>query len=128
MAKRRKSKAAPAKSSGNMMAKVGAWAFIVGVILALVSGFWALNPTWTSVLIVLGLLVGFLNITGKEVNQFLFAGLVLVVMASLGGTVLSRIAVVGPALQNIFSALVVFVVPATLVVALKAIYSVAHDD
>lgn len=115
------------KKSDNMMERVGAWAFIAGVVIALVSGFWPPTAGWTSVLIVLGLAVGFLNVTKGETNQFLFTALVLVVMAGLGGDLLARVSSVGEMLRNIFSSLVTFVIPAAVVVALKTVYSLAHD-
>ncbi|MBW2968304.1 hypothetical protein KY362_07505, partial [Candidatus Woesearchaeota archaeon] len=92
------------KGQDNMMQKIGSWAFIVGVILAIIAGFWPLGTVMTSILIILGLIVGFLNVTGKETNSFLFATLVLVVMTSMGGQVLSNIQYVGPMLSSIFQA------------------------
>jgi hypothetical protein len=112
----------------NLIQKVGSWAFIVGLIIAIIAGFWPLETVTTSVLIVLGLIVGFLNITGKETNSFLFATLVLVVMTSMGGQVLAGIRFVGPMLQNMFSAMMLFIIPAGVVVGLKAIYSLAESE
>ena len=116
------------KKHVNVVQKVGSWAFIVGLIIAIIAGFWPLGPTMTTVLIVLGLIVGFLNVTGKETNSFLFATLVLVVMTSLGGQLLASIKFVGPMLQSIFTAMMLFIVPAALIVALKAIYTLAEAE
>ncbi|MBI4739521.1 hypothetical protein HY772_08355 [Candidatus Woesearchaeota archaeon] len=112
----------------SMVQKVGSWAFIIGLLIAVVAGFWTIIPAVTSVLIVLGLIVGFLNVTGSETQGFLFASVSLVIVASLGGNVLSTIQVVGPMLQNIFSTIVLFVLPATMVVCLKAIYALAAEE
>jgi hypothetical protein len=111
----------------NVVQKVGSIAFIIGLIIAIIAGFWPLGAVMTTVLIVLGIIVGFLNVTGKETNSFLFASLVLVVMATQGGQLLSSIQYVGTMLQSIFTAMVLFIVPAALIVALKAIYALAED-
>ncbi len=116
------------KKEQNVIKRVGSWAFIVGLIIAIIAGFWPLGATMTSVLIILGLVVGFLNVTGRETNTFLFATLVLVVMASQGGQILESVSDVGPFLKSLFSAMMLFVIPAALVVALKAIYSVEETE
>ena len=112
----------------NVVQKTGSWAFIIGLIIAIIAGFWPLATVMTSVLIILGLIVGFLNVTGKETNSFLFATLVLVVMASFGGQLLVNIKYVGPMLENMFSAMLLFIIPSSSVVALKAIYALAEDE
>ncbi len=116
------------KHIANTIQKAGSWAFIVGLIIAIIAGFWPLGTVMTTVLIILGLIVGFLNVTGKETNSFLFSGLVLVVMASMGGQVLSSIQYIGPMLQSVFSAMMLFIIPASLIVALKAIYALAENE
>lgn len=114
--------------SNNGMEKVGAWAFIIGVILAIIAGlFFGANTVVTSVLIVLGIIVGFLNITDKETNSYLLAAVSLVIVTSFGGAVLGNVAVIGMYLQGILSAIMTFVIPAVIIVALKAIYSIAND-
>jgi len=112
----------------NTIQKAGSWAFIVGLIIAIIAGFWPLGTVMTSVLIILGLIVGFLNVTGKETNSFLFSTLVLVVMSSMGGQLLSTIQYIGPMLQSIFSAMMLFIIPAAVVVALKAIYALVKNE
>jgi hypothetical protein len=116
------------KKSVNVVQKAGSWAFIVGLIIAIIAGFWPLGTVMTSVLIILGLIVGFLNVTGKETNSFLFATLVLVVMTSMGGQLLGGIQYIGPMLQSIFSAMMLFIIPAALIVGLKAIYALAEAE
>ena len=116
------------KKSVNVIQKVGSWAFIAGVIIAIIAGFYQLGTVMTSVLIILGLIVGFLNVTGKETNSFLFATLVLAVVSSMGGQLLGGIQYVGLLLQSVFSAMMLFIVPAAVVVALKAIYALAEEE
>ena len=121
-----------AKNTGvSMVAKIGSWAFIIGIIIALLVGIFtrgAGNPITTSILIVLGLIVGFLNVTGKETTPFLLASLALVIVASFGGDVLGKVATIGPYLQGILNAIMTFVIQATIIVSLKAIWALAHDE
>ncbi|MFH1174665.1 MAG: hypothetical protein V1725_06020 [archaeon] len=113
-----------AKGKSSIMQKIGSWAFIIGVIIAIIAGFWPLSQVVTAILVVLGLFVGFLNVTGKESNNFLMAAAVLVIVATFGGSVLGSVTDV---LQQMLNAIIVFVVPAAIVVSLKAIYSLASD-
>lgn len=108
--------------------KIGAWAFIFGIIMAAVAGFWPLSAGLVSALIILGLIVGFLNIELHQANNFLFAALVLVLISSFGGSLLSQVAVIGETLASIFVAIVSFVTPAAIIVALKAVYEHAKED
>ena len=108
--------------------KLGSWAFIVGILIAIIAGFWPLDAIMTSVLIVLGLVVGLLNVTAAETTPFLLATVSLVIVSSLGGDVIKNVAVVGPTLQNVLSAMIVFIIPATIIVALKAIYALAATE
>ena len=106
---------------------VGSISFIAGVIIALLSGFMTLNGTLVAVLMVLGLIVGVLNVTQHESTSFLFSSLALVIVAALSGASFRSIAVIGPVLDGMFGALLAFVVPATIVVALKTILNEAKD-
>jgi len=120
-----------AKDSVDLLNKIGSWAFIIGVIIALIVGIFGAgtgNAITTSILILLGLIVGFLNVTGRETTPFLLAAVSLVLVSYYGGDVLSRIATIGPYLQGVLSAIMTFVIPATIIVALKAIYALAHDE
>ena len=113
-----------------MGSKMGEWAFIIGVVLAILFGF--VPSEWegmgTLVLVVLGLVVGFLNISEKESTPFLVAAAALMLTGS-AGTTLSLIPppVLGSFLQNAVEKIGVFVVPAAIVVALKSIQSLAKD-
>ena len=111
----------------SVMEKFGSWAFIIGVVIAIVAGYWPLNALITSVLIVLGLVVGLVNITGHETERFLLAAVSLVIVAKFGGDYLSTIEVVGPYFSSVFGAVQTFVIPATIIVALKTIYALAQD-
>lgn len=108
------------KKSGNIL---GSWSFLIGVILALLIGLFGslANPTLTYILVVLGLVVGLLNIADEEVEPFLIAGAVLVIVSSLGQSVIDNV----PLLDSVLGALAMLFVPATIVVALKHVFSLA---
>jgi hypothetical protein len=119
---------------GNMLAKVGAWAFIVGVVIALVAGFVPTNmqSLVTGVLVVVGLIVGFMNVTEKETTPFLMAAVAIMIALYTAGSAIDRsvetLGIVGTYLLVVMQSVNVFVFPATIVVALKAIYALAKDN
>jgi len=104
------------------MSKVGEWAFLGGVLLAVLVG---LIPgvlpgnLVALVLVVLGLLVGLINIGAKETHSFLLASVALLVAGAAG---LQTLPVVGGIVGSVLTNLVSFVAPAAVIVALKAVY------
>ena len=117
---------------------IGAWAFLVGVILAIVIG---LSTTLVSIpfltsysaqiyaiLVLIGIFVGFMNVAGKDSQTFLLAGTVLVIVSRFGmeGVTGSLIGIgVGDAVSSVFGALLALFAPATIIVALKTVFSIA---
>jgi len=103
---------------------LGAWAFLIGIILAVIIGLLGLGATkgiWAIVLVILGIIIGLLNVGGAELKEFLLAGAVLVIVSALGGETLLGVNYIGSILQ----ALVTLFVPATIVVALKTVFAIA---
>ena len=111
-----------------MEKRAGEWAFLIGFLLAVLFGF--LPDTWegtaTLLLVILGLVVGFLNISEKESTPFLVAAAALMLTASAGST-LALIPYIGNFLQNAVEKIGVFIVPAAIVVAIKSVRSLAKD-
>ena len=109
--------------------KIGAWAFLIGIVVAVTLGVFSAqvnSSTKTIVLwllILLGILIGVLNITNKESKNFLFASLALVIVSYFGGTVLNII----PVLGSVLGSLLVLFVPTTIIVALKLVFEMAKD-
>ncbi len=104
----------------------GGWAFLIGVILAVIFGFvgkGSLNSTLTLILFIIGIIVGLLNVTDKEATPFMMAAAVLVIVAALGGQVLNTITWLGGILQGIM----VLFIPATVVVAVRSVFMLAKD-
>jgi hypothetical protein len=117
---------------------IGAWAFLIGVILAIVIGLsttlvsipvlTSFSPQVYAILVLLGIFVGFMNVAGKDSQTFLLAGTVLVVVSRFGmeGVTGSLIGIgVGDAVSSVFGALLALFAPATIIVALKTVFSIA---
>lgn len=117
------------KGGDNML---GSWSFLVGVVLAVLlglgfTGAYATQMLWAVFL--LGLVVGLLNVTTKEASAFLTSGTVLVLVAYLGSSVLSSAASAGlgiDKLVNVLNAILMLFVPATIIVALRAVFGLAR--
>tara|TARA_Y100000310_G_C20073743_1_gene530588 strand:+ start:167 stop:535 length:369 start_codon:yes stop_codon:yes gene_type:complete len=118
------------KSKENL---VGAYAFLIGVILAVALGLFQEvlgsggNVAYIT-LVILGIVVGSLNVGDKDSNTFLLASLALVIVAALGNDTLqfiSNLSPIIPAFVNVLRALLVLFIPATIIVALKTVFSIA---
>ncbi len=117
--------------------KIGGYAFLLGVIIAVIAGLAAgmLSTTQAGyvalVLVILGLIVGFLNIKDKQITNFLVAAIALMVLGIATGDVATGgLAVIdklyaGKFLVSIVANIAVFVAPAALIVALKEVYNIA---
>ncbi len=106
------------------MDKLGKYAFIAGAVLAIVAGLLNFTAGWVFwVLALLGLVVGFLNVTGEETHGFLLAAIALLLSATSLRTLPELGERITPALEN----LSVFISPAALIVALKALFETAKD-
>ena len=116
---------------------VGAWAFLIGVVLALAVGILSaslgqLNAIILALLVILGLVVGFgfYNVSGKDINTFLMAAVSLVIVSFMGAEGIAGISFLNINIGNIVSstlgALLVMLVPATIVVAIKSLFSISQ--
>jgi len=120
---------------------LGAWAFLIGVVLAVlialiksfsITAFAKFNQIFYIILVVMGIIIGSINVRDKDINTFLLAGTVLVVVSKfglegvidrLGGSMLgiTQLGLIG---QEIFGALLVLFIPAVIIVALKSVFSI----
>lgn len=110
--------------------KLGAWAFIIGLILAIIvaiiSG--GTTPEWAViVLAILGIIVGLLNVKSSEVQKFLVAAIAFLLSFSALGTILTKIALNWAAIGAFFNLLSIFMASAAAVVAIKALFTVAKN-
>ncbi len=120
--------------------KVGSYAFLVGVVLAVLFGIIAVIAAdlvtgmagiVTLVLVILGLVVGFLNIHDKHVSDFLIATIAIAMIGGTAGGLVALDAVLaglGTILVNIVLGIQALVVAAALVVGLKKIFSLSKEQ
>jgi len=117
---------------------VGAWAFLIGLILAVLTGIIAgllqtsrVNPLVLGVLAILGLIIGYF-VSEKDVQTFLLASVSLVIVSYAGisglvlGAALSGVNI-GRVISSILQTLLALFVPATIIVALKTVFSIAKN-
>ncbi len=114
--------------------KLGAWAFILGVVIAIIAGLASgaiigYAGIVALVLVILGLAVGFINVSDKDITNFLIAAIALI---AIGTTSLASLNVLfagppglGTVLTTMLQNIAIFVAPATLVVSLKAVYNLS---
>jgi hypothetical protein len=102
--------------------RIGKWAFIVGLVIAVLAGLF-FQPTWAIwILAILGVIVGILNISVEDTQGFLLAAIAL----TLSATALNTIPVVGKAFSYVLPMVVAFVAGAMIVVALKKLFETAR--
>ena len=115
---------------------VGARVFLVGVILATVGGVilsmgYSVNPAILALLALLGLVAGFaVNVNDNVGTKFLLVAVSLVIVSFAGQQGLSGIALGRIRIWQIISAtlagLLALLVPATIVVAIKTLFTLAQ--
>ena len=108
------------------MDNLGRILFIVGIIAAaaLGVGFGGEQVSWVSwLLVILGAVVGFLNISGSETRTFLVAGIALILTA----TAFREVPVIGKELTAIMNSILGFLSGAIFVVAAKSLFDTARD-
>ena len=102
---------------------IGKWAFIIGLVIAVLAGLF-FQPEWAIwVLAILGVIVGLLNVTAEDTRGFLLAAIAL----TLSATALNTIPIVGTGFTVLMSFVVAFVAGATLVVAFKELFVTASS-
>jgi len=109
------------KPWGDYMKLIGSLAFYIGLIIAIVAGWVDMGMTGVVVLTVLGIIVGLLNVTGKETSRFLLATLVFIVAG------LAMKDIFGDVAARILAAYIAFTAAGGLVVALKEVYDIQKD-
>ena len=134
----------------DIMVKIGSWAFIIGIIIALIVGLYQsytlestdVTPFFGSdtggvvawVLAIIGVIVGLLAILGRgtitkqETPGFLLAGIALVVMGGIFvGWNQWLDPYIGALLEGISLSLAVFVAPAVGILAIKTVWDMGKE-
>jgi len=119
------------KSKENLF---GAYAVLAGVVLALTLGFFQASfiqarQDWLyALLAIIGIVVGIVSVgnDSKEATTFLLASISLVIVSAMGQDNLVLVGNTGIKIVVILNALLTMFIPATIVVALKTVFSVAR--
>ena len=117
-----------AKASSKAIGIIGMIAFFAGMIISVVGGIWFHNNAAISLaLVIMGIIVGFFNITAKEAMLFLIAAIALVVVGSGSFTALNDIFDgFGTALNGIVGYIAIFMVPAAIINAIRVMWTLAQ--
>jgi len=102
---------------------VGFWAFILGLAIAVVAGLLMPgNAIIVLVLVLLGIIIGCLNVTAKETQALLLAAIALIVV----GNAFAPLTFLGidKFLGGILAYITVLVAPAAVIAAIKTIWAI----
>jgi hypothetical protein len=105
---------------------IGSWAFLLGIVIAILAGLFGdfgTGAVLPAILLILGLVVGALNINLKEANTFLLTSTVLIIVSSFGISAFSM----APKIAATLNSVLMFLVPAIIVVAIKSIAETAKQ-
>jgi hypothetical protein len=109
----------------NILSTIGFWAFIIGLVIAVVAGIvFPANDIFIIILVVLGIIVGLLNVTAKETMLFLLATIALVVVGNAFASLTALS--IGKILGDILAYVAVFMAPAAIIAAIKALWAVGR--
>jgi len=106
-----------------MKEMVGKWAFVIGLIISIVAGIVNIGASGLAWLVVLGIIVGFINVTSKEVTGFLIATIALMMIGSVG----LNLPAVGLFVTSIVTAFTSFVAGAAFIVAIKEVFAITRN-
>jgi hypothetical protein len=117
---------------------IGAWASLAGVILAVIIGLSAkmlpipvivrYSTQMYALLLIIGLIVGYINSKARDTQIFLYSSAILIIVSRFGMDSVTGSLIgypIAETIKTVFSALTTLFVPATIVVALKSIFSVS---
>lgn len=119
------------KTEKGFLARVGPWAFFVGLAIAVFAAatkqvFWLLG--------LLGFVVGLLNVTDNELSLYLLASLTFLLSANTLSLTLSKLVAVMPLIGTwmvyidpLLANITLFVAPGAAIVALKALFNLSKD-
>ena len=122
--------------------KIAHWAFIACVAIAIVMGLVVgglyynhnsntvnANADVTLVLLILGIIVGLVTITAKEVTPFLIATIALIVasISNVWGPLSTISALLSDWAMYILNYIVAFVAPAAVIIAIRSVFAMEEE-
>ena len=102
---------------------IGFIAFILGLVIAIVAGALGWQYDWVILaLVLLGIIIGALNISSKEIIPLLLATIALVVVGGVFAPI--KTLGIGSILDSILSLVATLMAPAAVIAAVKALWNV----
>lgn len=118
------------KTQRSMIGIIGAIAFFAGMLLAIIGGGVSRdNGTIVLILIIMGIIIGLFNITGREMIPFLVAAIALVVVGSAVRPFSPLDDVIdglGRVLNGMVAYIAVLMTPAAIINAVRVVWSLAQ--
>lgn len=105
------------------MGKLGRWAFLIGLLVAVVAAIITPQRWMLGLLALLGVVVGAVNVTGEEESTFLLAAVAFLVSTAA----FAALPVIGSFATEVMARIAVFVSAALIVVALRTLFRIAKD-
>ncbi len=103
-----------------MISNVGKWSFLAGLVLAVAAGFFDI-PYALTILAVIGLIVGFINIKQKKSQEYLVAVIALLIIGSATIQAFSALDSLYGLYTSILTNMIAFVAASGIVVAIKEV-------
>jgi len=121
---------------GDFLGKV---AFIVGMMFAFFGGIWGgtaypTNDAVVAILLICGIFIGFLNVTAKEAPTVLVATVALIIVALLAVSNVGYVSIrdmsvaVWENTTGIVSCFAILMLPAAVIISIKAVIATAQRD
>jgi len=106
---------------------LGRWAFVVGLIISVLLGFVTFSYA-SLVLVILGLIVGFMNVSDKEASNYLIAVIALMIVGVAG---LQALAVLGSLydwISTVLTSFITFAAASAVIVAIKELFDMGRGE
>jgi len=114
---------------GDAEINIGEVAFLAGIIISIAAAFIPTEIVTKGVvylvLLILGFIVGLLNLRKEEYTTFLLVSLIFLIPGTF--ETIYQLSVIGEPLEKILTAISTFVLPAALIVAFKTLWDIASS-
>lgn len=103
-----------------MISNVGKWSFLAGLVLAIVAGFFNI-PFALTILAIIGLIVGFINVAQKKSQEYLVAVIALLIIGTATIQAFSVLGTLYGIYTSILTNVIAFVASSGIIVAIKEV-------
>lgn len=103
-----------------MISNVGKWSFLAGLVLAIVAGFFNI-PFALTILAIIGLIVGLINVAQKKSQEYLVAVIALLIIGTATIQAFSVLGTLYGIYTSILTNVIAFVASSGIIVAIKEV-------